>query len=163
MFIIFNNYVFSIIKTNQNINIIVININNTIYEVNITQNNLSNNFNINTFYIFIIKCLEKNKYYHVKFINKYTQLFIKFSLIINDLYICHDIILKLKILNNKQKNNEINYLTKKIINLQIENESLLNCDNLIKTINEKKQYISKVNKLISNISLYKQNYLLLSS
>ena len=158
MSFIYNNNTFIINKINHTINIKVINIDNKIYEVNITQTDLSNNFNIDNFYIFIIKCLNKNKYYHIKLININTQLIIRLSLKLNDFSIGQNITLDFKL---NSTNIEIIHLQNQIKELQIEYNKIkiaskeLNIINLLKNKQSNKQkkeinkkFFDKIEKII---------------
>ncbi len=151
--IFMDNYTFNILnKTNTEINIQVIDFNSIIFEKNITQNDLPNNFNIDKFHIFVVKCIEKQNNYEIEIINNNTNLEINFIFIHNDFSINQFITFYQKILNdNELKTLEINKLKIFINELQKENEIIkTNCKDILRSINK----LTQQNKQFSYI-LYK--------
>ena len=154
MSFIFDDNTITIEKTNDHIYFQVIDKRFLIFEKYITQDDLSNNFNIDKFHIFIIKCLEKQKYYKIKIINNDNQLIINFSLELNDYIIFQNIILKLKILTeNQEQTIKINILKLEIKELHGQLNKM-NIDNQLNKINIYNQ-LDKINK---DNEIIKTNY-----
>jgi hypothetical protein len=84
MSFIISDYTITIEKTNDRIYFQVIDNRILIFEKNITLEDLSNYFNIDKFYIFIINCLEKKDNYNIEIINNDIHLIINFSLELTD-------------------------------------------------------------------------------
>ncbi len=110
----FDKYTITINKTSNNIYIQVI-YNFIIYEKNIIQEDLSSNFTIDKFHIFIIKCLEKRDNYSIEFIDNN----INFIFNNEEINIIQNIKLNQKPLtDNEEKSMEINKLKLEVSKLK---------------------------------------------
>ena len=148
MSFVINDNTITIEKTDEHIYLQVINNKFLIFEKYIIQEDLSNNFNIDKFHIFIIKCLKKDKNYNIELINNHTQLIIIFSLELNDYIVSQNIILELKVFTESEEQ------TIKINILQIEIKELQ--DQLNKISKENETIKTKYEEIVKYLHEFKE-------